>query len=149
MLFTPWRNEEALLGNFSSYQERYMSCIEQINEQMQQYAICAEDLDDIQQNIQNNDDDEYDTIAPVTQHGELQDESEGNTDLHPDLSETYDMSDDLGIPSAQQNNEPLVLNEMQDDEYRSRVQIQTRSKKVLLSHITSDQNVRETFLCLP
>ena len=40
----------------------------------------------------------YDTIAPVTQDTERRDENEGNTDTHPDLNETYDVSEDLGIP---------------------------------------------------
>ena len=41
---------------------------------------------------------------------------------HPDLNETFDrLSDNLGIPSTQQNNEPLILNEMPDDEYRGLV----------------------------
>ena len=80
MLFTPCRSENALIGNCSSYQLRYMSCIEQINKQMEQYAICAEEPEDIQHNLQNNDDNEYDTIAPVTQHGDFEDESEGNID---------------------------------------------------------------------
>ena len=61
----------------------------------------------------------YDTIAPVTQDAERQDEDEGCTDTHPDLNETFDhLSDSLGIPSTQQNNEPLILNEMPDDYYR-------------------------------
>jgi hypothetical protein len=39
----------------------------------------------------------FDTIAPVTQDTERQDEDEGNTDTHPDLNEAYDLSEDLGI----------------------------------------------------
>ena len=41
-----------------------MSSVEQINQQIQQYAVCAEAFNDIEHNLQN--DDEYDTIAPVT-----------------------------------------------------------------------------------
>ena len=52
----------------------------------------------------------YDTIAPVTQDTERQDQHEGNTDTHPDLNESYDLSEDLGIPSNLPNNEPLILN---------------------------------------
>ena len=43
-----------------------MACYEQINEQMTQYAVCAEDLENIEQNLLQNDDDDYDTVAPVT-----------------------------------------------------------------------------------
>ena len=45
----------------------------------------SEDLDEIELNLTENDDGEYDTVAPVTQHAELQDEQEGNVDLQPDL----------------------------------------------------------------
>ena len=42
----------------------------------------------------NDDDseDQFDSIAPVTQATEAQDEDEGNQNLHPDLNEQYDMS---------------------------------------------------------
>ena len=91
--------------------------------------MCNEDLDEIQQHLNDNDEDQFDSIAPVTQDTELQDEDEGNQDLHPDLNEQYDMSEDIGIPSTAQNNEPLILNEMQDDEYRGMVQSLNKKQK--------------------
>ncbi|CAB4015874.1 ATP-dependent DNA helicase PIF1 [Paramuricea clavata] len=101
MLFTPWRNEQAdLMGAYSSFQEHYEARRDEINEQMEQYAV-----------------------SPVTQDSERRDENEGNTDTHPDLNETYDVSEDLGIPSRLPNNEPLILNEMEDIEYRRLVQM--------------------------
>ena len=46
-------------------------------------------------------------------------------DLHPDFNETYDMSEDNGIPSAALNRqEQLILNELQDDKFRQMVQKQ-------------------------
>ena len=75
---------------------------------MNQYAVCADNLNEMQQRL-NDDYDEFDSIAPVTQHVELQDEDDGNQDLHPDFNETYDLSDDLCIPSRQPAGEPLVL----------------------------------------
>ncbi|CAB4000987.1 Hypothetical predicted protein [Paramuricea clavata] len=100
-LFTPWRNEQAdLIGNYSSFEEHYEARRDEISEQMQQYAVCSEDLNEIQHHLQECDDDAYDTIAPVTQDTERRDDHEGNTDTHPDLNETYDVSEDLGIPSS-------------------------------------------------
>ena len=78
---------------------------------MQRYAICCEDLNEVGNHLQECDDDAYDV--------EQQDQDEGCTDTYPDLNETFDhLSDNLGIPSTQKNNEPLILNEMPDDEYR-------------------------------
>ena len=99
---------------------------------MQQHAICSEDLNEVGNHLQECDDDAYDMIAPVTQDVERQDE--GCTDTHSDLNETFDhLSDNLGIPSTQQNNEPLTLNEMQDDEYQGLVQMLNKKQRVFLS----------------
>ena len=133
MLFTPWRNEQNdLMGSFSSFKEHYQARYDEINEQMRQYAVCSEDLDEIQTLLQECDDDLYDAIAPVTQHTELQDQDEGNIDTHPDLNENSDLSADLGIPSSLPNNESLVLNEMQNDEYRGLVQMLNKKQRILL-----------------
>ena len=132
MLFTPWRNEETdLIYQYTSFQEHYLARYDEIGEQMKQYAVCSEDLDEIQQHLNDDNEDQFDSIAPVTQDTELQDEDEGN---HPDLNEQYDMSEDIGIPSTTQNNEPLILHEMQDDEYRGMVQSLNKKQKEFFQH---------------
>ena len=151
MLFTSWRNEEAdLIGSSSSYQEHYLLLKEQIDKQMLQYAICSEDLTEIELQLQNADcnEDQFDLIAPNTQNIELQDEAEGTEDLHPDFSENYDLSDDLGIPSAALNNEPLILNELPDDDYRQMVQTLNKEQKEFFYHILHQIKTSETpFYC--
>ena len=134
MLFTPWRNEETdLKGKYSSYNDHYDALSYQIGEQMKQYAVCAEDLNEMQQRL-DSDDGGFDSIAPVTQHVELQDEDKGNQDLHADFNEGYDLSDDLDIPSRQPSGEPLILNEMQDDDYRSMLQKLNKEQKDFFAH---------------
>ena len=60
---------------------------------------------------------------------------EGCTDTHPELNETFDhLSDNLGIPSTQQNNEPLILNEIPDDEYRCLVQMLNKKQREFFYH---------------
>ena len=126
MLFTPWRKEETnLKGNYSSYKDHYDTLSDRIAEQMKQYAVCAEDLNEMQR--LDTDNDGFDSIAPITQHVELQDE--GSQDLYPDFNEGYDLSDDLGIPSRQPSGEPLILNEMQDDDNCSMVQKRNKRTK--------------------
>ena len=132
MLFTSWRNEETdLMGNSSSYQEYYLLLKEQIDKQMMQYAVCSEDLNEIEQDLHNTDynDEQFDPIAPNTQNVELQDEAEGTEDLHPDFSENYDLSDDLGIPSTSLNGEPLILNELPDCDFRQMIQTLNKEQK--------------------
>jgi DNA replication protein DnaC len=149
MLFTSWRNEVTdLLGNCSSYQQYYTQVKDIIDEQMKQYAMCSEDLNEIQNELQSMDenDDNYDQIAPGTQHIECQDESEGAQDLHPDFNEHYDLSADLGIPSAASNTEQLILNELQDDDYRKMIQKLNEKQKEFFYHVlhhikTSDKPI--------
>ena len=104
---------------------------DEIAEQISHYAVCGEDLNDIQSRLdQNNNDDEFGSIAPVTElHNELQDQNEGDVDLHPDLNELYDLAADLGIPSTSVTSDPPMLNEMQDDENRTMVQSLNKKQK--------------------
>lgn len=141
MLFTSWRNEDTdLLANFSFYQERFLNVKDCIEEQMKLYAVCSDNLDKIQEHLNeiDGDNDNFDSIAPLTQNIEYQDEAEGLQDLHPDLNESYDLSEDVGIPSAVESSEPLVLNELQDQEYRQLVQtLNQKQKEFFLSYLAS------------
>ena len=134
MLFTSWRNEDTdLLANFSFYQERYLNVKDCIDEQMKLYAVSSDNLDKIQEHLNEIDDDNdnFDSVAPFTQNIEYQNEAEGLQDLHPDLNESYDLAEDVhvGIPSVVESTEPLVLNELQDQEYRQLVQTLNQKQK--------------------
>lgn len=132
MLFTSWRNEETdLIGNCSSYQEYFFLMKDKIDDQMKQYAICSEDLNQMEEHLNNmeENDDNFDLIAPTTQDIEHQDEADGAQDLHPDFNESYDLSEDIGIPSTASNNEQLILNEVQDQHYRQMVQRLNKEQK--------------------
>ncbi len=58
----------------------------------------------------------------------------GNTDTHSDLNESYDISEDLGTRSNSPNNEPLILNEMPDDEYQGLVQMLNKKQREFFYH---------------
>ena len=100
---------------------------------MKQYAVGYEDFNDIEQNM-NSMQESFDSLAPCTQNIE-QDRAEDNQDLHPDFNEHYNLSDDIGIPSADSNTEPLILNELQDDEYRNMVQTLNKERKEFFYHV--------------
>lgn len=90
----------------------------------------------------------YDSVAPLTENIVQQDCNEGNQDLHPDFNENYNLSDDIGIPSVDSRSEPLILNELPDDEYRCMVQTLNKEQKEFFYHVlylikTSD----EPFYC--
>lgn len=73
--------------------------------------------------------DSYDIIAPYTPNVEQQDQADSDTDLHPDFNESYNLSDDIGTPSAELNTEQLILEEIQDDEYRCMIHSLNREQK--------------------
>lgn len=132
MLFTAWRNEDKdLIGNFSSYQQCYAVLAPKITEQMNQYVMCNEDFNDLQELANNIEDsnDEYDTVALGTENVERQDEAQGSEDLQPDFNENYNLSDDIGIPSVDANYAPLIQSELQDEEYRHMVQMLNKEQK--------------------
>ena len=117
MLFTPWRSEETdLFGIFSLYKDHYMVLSNAIY-----------DMNILEES--------YDSIAPSTQNIEQQDLAEGSKDLHPDFNENYNLSDVIGIASADSNTEPLILNELQDDDYRHMVQMLNKEQKEFFYHV--------------
>ena len=121
---------------------------EEIDKQMMQYAICSEDLSEIEQHLHNSDSNEPNSIAPDTENIELKDEAEGSKDLNPDFIENYDRCDDLGIPSTSLN-EPLILNELPDCDYRQTVQSLNKEQKEFFNHILHQIKTSETpFYCI-
>ena len=63
MLFTAWRNEEVdLIANASSFQERFLLLKDAIEDQMSQYAVCSEEISQIQDQLDmlNEDELEFD-----------------------------------------------------------------------------------------
>ena len=70
-----------------------------------------------------------------TQNLEPQDEEEGAQDLHPDLPESCDLSEDIGILSTAANSEQLIINEESDDEYRRMVHILNKEQNQFFYHI--------------
>ena len=117
---------------------------------MMQYTVCSEDLNEIEQDLHNTDynDEQFDPIAANTQNVELQDEAEGTEDLHPNFSENYDLSDDLGILSTSLNGEPLILNELPDCDFRQMIQTLNKEQKEFFYHILHQIKTSETpFYC--
>ena len=64
----------------------------------------------------------------------MNNKAEGDKDLHPDFAGNYNLSDDLGIPSVN-NSEPLIMNELPDDEYRHIVQTLNKEQKEFFYHV--------------
>ena len=133
-------NEEVdLIANASSFEERFSLLKDAIDDQMSQYAVCTEEISQIQDQLdmlkENEDELDLGQVAPNTEHTEIQDEAEGALDLHIDFNEQYDLSNDAGIPSTSATCEPLTLNEIADEDYREMVQMLNKEQKEFYYHI--------------
>ena len=74
-----------MLSNFTSYQEKYLHVKDTIEEQRCEYAVCREDLNEIQDRLNSTtDEDNLDRYDQIAQDVESRDESECIKDLHPD-----------------------------------------------------------------
>lgn len=51
MLFTAWRNEEVDLMSNASFQEHFLLLKDAIDEQIDQYAVCSEEISQIQEQL--------------------------------------------------------------------------------------------------
>lgn len=65
MVFTYWRYQHTdVLGNYLSFEEHTMQARrDEINEQVQEYAVCSEDLNEIGHHLQECDEHAFDTKA--------------------------------------------------------------------------------------
>ena len=101
---------------------------------MKEYAICDQDFAQLATAEEH-----YDRIAPSTQDIEHQDEMKGKTDLTPELNESYNLSDDLGIPSTNLSND--------DDEYRYLVQKLNAEQKEFYQVLHKMKTTDEPIYC--
>ena len=60
---------------------------------------------------------------------------EGARDLHPDLSRSYDLEEDIGIPSTTANTEQPILHEVTGDEYPHIIQTLDKEQKEFFYHV--------------
>ena len=139
-LFTPWRNESRDIDNFESYEQRCRELSEQIRVQLDQYSRYRSEIDEALLHMREDHSNEnmWNLVAPNTQHTEGIDTMNGcrNADDNEDnVDESYDLSDDLGIPSSSLVQEHASSIEMSDDEYRETVRSLNNEQLVFFYHI--------------
>ena len=98
---------------------------------MKFYAICSQNMNEIQEQLNNMDDNDenVDLIAPW-EHKTLS--ARMNLKVQ---NENYYLSGDLGIPSTAYNTEQMILHEEQDDVYRVMVQKLNKKQKEFFYHV--------------
>jgi len=157
MLYTPWRNENKdLIQNCKSYEERYEQLKNTIAQNRRQYDCHAEVLDDAIENAENDELIEFADVAPNTQHRDEQDQVIGAKPsplfgcFDPDTNKQhnqYDLMDDIGIFPRTNDSEDLVVQRMNDDDFRKLVRSLNRKQMEFFYHVlksikTNDEGLR-------
>lgn len=137
-LFIPWRDESRDIQSFHPFEQKCRELSQQINCQLAQYAPYRTQIDEAMLDLRDSDNnDVWDLVAPNTQHAELMDNF--NTNRYDDENnrseQSYDLAEDLGIPSCSIVDEGAICNEMSDEEYRQAVRCLNTEQMIFFYHI--------------
>ncbi|XP_052075796.1 uncharacterized protein LOC127713867 [Mytilus californianus] len=139
LLFHPWRKEERIIYPFDTYADKYNSVKEGTDCNATQYEHHAEEIEEAEQLIENELEEEaFDEVAPVTQHIELKDEDEKESeDLHQmgeDIFTQYDIANDLQCTGTDIEEEKL-RNRLTDTEFRNMARSLNQKQMEFFYHV--------------
>ncbi|XP_033725275.1 uncharacterized protein LOC117315237 [Pecten maximus] len=106
LLFLPWRKEDTdLLGGFSTFQEHYEHVRHIVDTKLIEYEHHADELDIALQTATDDMSEEFDQIAPLTQHIDEEDDQAGSRDSEQFVyykpqsasHKDYDIGIDIGV----------------------------------------------------
>ena len=142
-LFMPWRNEEIdLLGAYQTFEDHYHHVGHIVDIKLAEYEHHIDELDSAIQRAHDDLDDDFDKIAPLTQHIEHEDEQQGSHEskqfqyYKPETAahQEYDIGLDLGLsPTAPfiQHSPTLLPNE----EYLELVRMLNMKQREFFLHV--------------
>ncbi|XP_071855229.1 uncharacterized protein [Apostichopus japonicus] len=133
MLFFPWRSENNIIESCDTYQERYLQVESEIKDKEAEYNHSGDIIDQAIDDIENEDPEMYDEIAPNTEHMEKahRDEKDKQQVKIPsnESPELYDIGQDIGIAVNSANIEELQKPRLPDSEYRTLVRSLNKKQK--------------------
>ncbi|XP_069109303.1 uncharacterized protein [Argopecten irradians] len=143
LLFFPWRNETTdLLGQFQTYEDHYLYVKHVVDNKCAEYEHHTDEIDSALQRAHDDLNDEFDQIAPLTQHTEQEDEQEGSHEskqfiyYKPETAahQEYDIGVDLGISqtAAHVEHSPTLL---PNEEYLQLVRQLNLKQKEFFLHV--------------
>ena len=147
MLYTHWRNEEELIGDCITFEDRYLQVKESVEEERVQFEPSAQEVDEAIEQAERADDlqSAYDRLNPGAEHLNANDlhNAERNADNEP--GEQYNIGPDLGIePRPAYTISSTALMDT-DEYYRRMMTLNSEQYKFvidLLHHVkTSDEPV--------
>ena len=143
MLFSPWRSESQLLGECTTFHERYLQLEAQIKYKNNSYNNNSEVIDlainQLEKELDSEDENNmYNSIAPNKEHTERLHTNE-KTKSHniipsKETLETYDIGQDLGLSVNNFSTEELRIPYMPDEDYHSLVNTLNKKQKDFFYH---------------
>ncbi|XP_033741835.1 uncharacterized protein LOC117328415 [Pecten maximus] len=109
LLFFPWRNEKLdLLGGHDTYEDHYNHVKKTVDLKCSEYEHHVQELDDALQRAEDDLSEQFDKLAPQTQHSNEEDKESETTNSNKFIyykpqaavHEQYDIGIDLGVPLA-------------------------------------------------
>ncbi|XP_078383840.1 uncharacterized protein LOC144666317 [Oculina patagonica] len=153
MLYLPWRKENTdLIKDCQTYQERFEQVKHEVINNKHQYEYHSEILDKAIEDINNAECDNFDNVAPNTEHINKQDcavqdkpsELFGCFDPGKNKQHSqYDLLDDIGIFPRSNDQEELLSKRMTDDDYRSLVRSLNEKQRQFFYHVLHSIKTRD------
>ena len=147
MLYMPWRNEENIIADSTTYEDQYNLHKDQVDDKKSEFENLAEQVDMAEQRLQNSEVDEemFDNIAPNVQDQELRDRTEDIQEAAKDdgLFTEYDIGPDIGLTTTSGTDqvEEQIRNRISDAQYRADVRsLNKKQRENILSHTQNSQN---------
>ena len=145
MLYTPWRKEATdLIKDCQTYQERFEQVKDDTLSNRQQYEYHSEILDKAMEDMNSSECDNFDYVAPNTEHINKQDcaikdkpsELFGCFDPGKNKEHSqYDLLDDIGIFPRSSDEEQLLIKRISDDDYYALVHSLNEKQRQFFYHV--------------
>ena len=145
VLYTPWQNESTdIINNCQTYQERFKQIKDEILTNRCQYEYHSEIVDKAMNDVNNAEYDNFDNVAPNTEHINNQDCAIKNKAsklfgcFDPGKNKQhkqYDLLDDIGIFPRTNDEDELVIKCLSDDDYYTLVHSLNEKQQQFFYHV--------------
>lgn len=151
MLYTPWRNESTdVINNCQTYQEQFEQIKDEILTNRCQYEYHSEIVDKAMHDVNNAEYDNFDNVAPNTEHINNKDCTIKNKPselfgcFDPGKNKQHkqqDLLEDIGIFPRTNDEDELVMKRMSDDDYTLVCSLNEKQRQFFLLCLAFNQNL--------
>ncbi|XP_053407909.1 uncharacterized protein LOC128559625 [Mercenaria mercenaria] len=152
MLYLPWRSETRLIGEFSSFEEKYIHFKDCVEKNRQFYnSVSSTVITELNDELFSFTHEQNDIILPEEQHQNEMDSMEGSNQSEAYMSfdpgppcnlTTYDLALDIGSGRKQLGQDEQIQGALSNEEYFTLVQTLNKKQKEFFYHVLLWQKTR-------